>query len=51
MLVCLVLSRVCELAWWVPGAVVAAIAALVTLELYVLHLRSRVVAEACSGRR
>lgn len=43
--------RVCELAWWVPGAVVTAVAALVTLELFVLHLRQKVVAEACSGRQ
>lgn len=37
------------MAWWVPGAVVTAVAGLVALELFVLHLRKKVVAEACSG--
>ncbi|CDJ35835.1 Erythrocyte membrane-associated antigen, related [Eimeria mitis] len=44
-------TKVCEMAWWVPSAVVTAVAALVTLELFVLHLRQKVVAEACSGRQ
>lgn len=43
-------TKVCELAWWVPGAVVTAVGALVTLEFLVLHLRKKVVSEACSGR-
>ncbi|KAL8272050.1 hypothetical protein Esti_003985 [Eimeria stiedai] len=42
-------TKVCELAWWVPGAVVTLVTALVSLELFVLHLRNTVVTEACSG--
>ncbi|KAL8429732.1 hypothetical protein ACSSS7_006388 [Eimeria intestinalis] len=42
-------TKVCEMAWWVPGVVVTLVAALVSLELYVLHLRNTVVAEACAG--
>ncbi|OEH79619.1 hypothetical protein cyc_03642 [Cyclospora cayetanensis] len=44
-------TKVCELAWWVPAAVVTAVAAVVALEVFVLYLRNTVVAEACSGGR